>query len=36
MGDLRAVYEYSNEALGLSEDVDVLVTDAENHVKSFS
>ena len=35
-GDLRATYEYSNKALGLTEDVDRLVTDAEEHIKFYS
>lgn len=33
---LRAAYEYINEAMGLSEDVDVLVSNTEKHMKEFS
>ena len=33
---LRASYEYSNEALGLNENVDELVSKAEKHIKEFS
>jgi hypothetical protein len=33
---LKAAYERSNEALGLSENVEELVTEAEEHVKMFS
>ena len=35
-GDLKATFEYSNKALGLTEDVDMLVADAEEHVKFYS
>ena len=34
--DLRAAYEYINEAMGLSEDVDELVLQTEEHIKEFS
>ena len=33
---LRASYEYSKEALGLSENIDELVAQAEEHVNMFS
>ena len=33
---LKAAYERSNEALGLSENVEKLVAEAEEHVKMFS
>ena len=33
---LKAAYERSNEALGLSENVDELVLNAEEHLKAFS
>ena len=33
---LKAAYERSNEALGLSENVEELVAEAEEHVKMFS
>lgn len=33
---LRATYEYSNEAMGMSDDIETLVSDVENHVKMFS
>ena len=33
---LRAAYEYINEAMGLSEDVDELVSNTEKHLKEFS
>ena len=32
---LKAAYECSNEALGLSENVEELVTEAEEHIKYF-
>ena len=35
-GDLKATFEYSNKALGLTEDVDMLVADAEEHIKFYS
>lgn len=34
--DLRAAYEYINETMGLSEDVDELVHQTEEHMKAFS
>ena len=34
-GDLWASYEYSNRVLGLSEDVDALVTDSLEHLKTY-
>ena len=33
---LRAAYEYSNETLGLSENVDELVSDGEEHIRLCS
>ena len=33
---LKAAYEYSNEALGLSENVDMLVPEGEEHIRSCS
>ena len=33
---LRVAYEYSNEALGLSENVDMLVSEGEEHIRSCS
>ena len=33
---LKAAYERSNEALGLSENVEELVAEAEEHIKMFS
>ena len=33
---LKAAYERSNEALGLSENVEKLIAEAEEHVKMFS
>ena len=33
---LRAAYEYINEAMGLSEDADKLVSNTEEHMKEFS
>ena len=33
---LRAAYAYSNEALGLSENVDNLVIEAESYIKFYS
>ena len=33
---LRAAYEYSNEALGLTDDIDESIAQAEEHVKMFS
>ncbi len=33
---LRASYEYSNKALGLNENVEELVSNAEKHIKEFS
>ena len=35
-GDLRAAYECCNDALGMNEDVDKLVMDAEEYIKYFS
>ena len=35
-GGIKAAYEYSNEALGFSEDVEKLVIEAEESVKCFS
>ena len=35
-GDLRAAYESSNEALGLSENIDILVAQSEEHISAFS
>ena len=34
--DLRAAYECINEAMGLSEDADKLVSNTEEHMKEFS
>ena len=34
--DLRASYEYSNRVLGLSEDVDELVEESLEHLKTYS
>jgi hypothetical protein len=36
VGGLRAAYEYSNEALGLSENIDVLVSEGEEHIRLCS
>ncbi len=36
IGGIKAAYEYSNEALGFSEDVEKLVIEAEDSVKCFS
>ena len=36
MEGLRASYEYSNEALGLNENVEEIVAKAEKHIKEFS
>ena len=33
---LRAAYVYINEAMGLSEDADKLVSNTEEHMKEFS
>lgn len=33
---LRAAYECSNKALGLSENIDELATESEEHLKAFS
>lgn len=33
---LRAAYEYVNEAMGLSEDIDELVRQTEEYLKAFS
>jgi hypothetical protein len=33
---LKAAYEYSNEVLGLSENIDVLVSDGEEHIRLCS
>ena len=33
---LKAAYEYAKEALGLPEDIDELVAQAEEHLKTFS
>ena len=35
-GDLRASYEYSNRALCLSEDVEELVKESLEHLKTYS
>ena len=35
-GDLMASYEYSNNALGLSENIEKLVSETEKFVKTFS
>ena len=35
MGDLWASWEYANRALGLSEDVDALVTDSLEHLRTY-
>ena len=35
-GDLRASYEYSNRVLGLSEDVEELVKESLEHLKTYS
>ena len=34
-GDLRASYEYSNKALGLNEDVNELVAESLEHLKTY-
>lgn len=34
-GDLRTSYEYSNRVLGLDEDVDELVADSLEHLKTY-
>ena len=34
-GDLRASYEYSNRVLGLSEDVEELVKESLEHLKTY-
>ena len=34
--DIRAAYTYMNEALGLSESVDYLVSETQSHIKFFS
>lgn len=34
-GDLRASYEYSNKVLGLDEDVDALVADSLEHLRTY-
>ena len=34
--DLRAAYEYSNEALGLTDDIDESIAQAKEHVNTFS
>jgi hypothetical protein len=34
--DLRAAYEYINKAMGLSEDVEQLILNTEEHMKEFS
>ena len=34
--DLRAAYESSNEALDLSENIDILVAQSEEHISVFS
>ena len=36
MDGLKAAYEYSNEALGLSENIDVLVSEGEEHIRLCS
>jgi hypothetical protein len=36
VGGLRAAYEYSNEALGLSENIDVLVSEGAEHIRLCS
>ena len=33
---LRAAYEYSNEVLGLTDDLDESIAQAEEHVKAYS
>ena len=33
--DIRAAYTYINEALGLSESVDYLISETESHIKFF-
>ena len=35
-GDLRASYEYSNRVLGLSEDIEELVKESLEHLKTYS
>ena len=35
-GDLRASYEYSNRALGLNENVEELVKESLEHLKTYS
>ena len=34
--DMRAAYSYLNDALGLSESIDDLVSETETHIKFFS
>ena len=34
--DLKAAYEWSNKALGLTEDIDVLVAETEEHIRLYS
>ena len=34
--DIRTAYTYINEALGLSESIDYLVSETETHIKFFS
>ena len=34
--DLRAAYTYSNEALGLNEQIDTVIAQAQAHLKDFS
>ena len=33
---LRAAYEYTNNALGLTNDLDESIAQAEEHVKAYS
>ena len=33
---LRAAYECSNKALGLAEDIDILVSETEEHIRLYS
>ena len=36
MDGLRTAYEYANKALGLTDDIDESIAQAEEHLKSFS
>lgn len=34
--DIRAAYTYANDALGLNESVEKIVSEAQDHIKQFS